>query len=157
MLCAALYWASRSPWWLALATPAAVALVVTVASEVRGLILLAESQRHFAPRGIRCVVVRSDSPAWADHIRTVWLPRLGARATVLNWSERQSWTSTLEVRLFRHFVEGSGHNFNPAVLVLRGRRRPHVYRFFYAFQESKRGRAEYLEELEAGMFSELEA
>lgn len=157
LLCTALYWAGRSTWSLALAAPAVLLLIVTVTNEVRGLILLAESRRHFAPLGIRCVVVYSNSSVWEAHIRTSWLPRLGACATTLNWSERSSWRRTLEVRLFRQFIETSGHNFNPAVLVLRGLRRPHVYRFYYAFQQSKHGRAQYLEGLEAEMFSELEA
>lgn len=158
VFCAALYWStSRSAWALALVAPAVLLLIVIVTNEVHGLILLAASQRHFEPRGIRCVVVHSDSLAWADRIRESWLPRLGARATVLNWSQRSSWTRTLEVRLFRHFIEASGHNFNPAVLVFRGLKRPHVYRFYYAFQQLRHGRAQYLESLEAEMFSELEA
>jgi hypothetical protein len=59
----------------------------------------------------------------------------------------------------KHFVAPPSHrvNFNPAVLVLRGRQRPHVFRFFYAFQQATHGRRQYLETLEAELFSELDA
>lgn len=108
-----------------------------------------------APRGIRCLVIHSDSPTWQDHIRDTWMPRLGGRATSLNWSERNRWPNSLEVRLFRSFIEGR-LNFNPAVLVFRGLRRPLVFRFYYAFQQAKYGRAQYLEALEAQVFQAVE-
>ena len=89
------------------------------------------------------------------HVRERWLSRLGARAVTLYWSDRSSWSESLEVRLFRRFVDPEEANFNPAVLVLRGLRRPRVYRFFYAFQQAKHGRGEYLEALEAELYREL--
>ena len=46
-------------------------------------------------------------------------------------------------------------NFNPAVLVLRGLKRPLVYRFYYAFQHAKHGRTDYLERLERDLFEHL--
>ena len=49
----------------------------------------------------------------------------------------------------------SRRNYNPAVLVFRGLRRPAVYRFYYAFQQAKHGRTQYLDALEAELFREL--
>jgi hypothetical protein len=119
-----------------------------------GLSLLAIVRRRWTSRGVRCLLVCSDSPLWRDHIQTRWLPRMGDVAIVLNWSERSSWRSDLRVRVFRRFC-GERRNFNPAVVVFRGLREPYVFRFFYAFQEVKANRRQYLETLEAQMFEAL--
>jgi hypothetical protein len=155
-LCALLYWTTRSTWWLTVAAPGLLVLIVAVTNQIRGVILLARSRQHFESRGIRCLVVYSESPVWEDYIRTRWLPRLGQRAVTLNWSERSSWSPSLEVHLFKHFIGSSWRNFNPAVLVLQGLRRPRVFRFYYAFQQAKHGRRQYLEMLESELFTELE-
>jgi hypothetical protein len=70
---------------------------------------------------------------------------------MLNWTERAHWRRSLEVRLFNHFIR-SRQNFNPAVLVLRSFQRPLVFRFFYAFQQAKNGRPDYLTRLEEELF-----
>jgi len=153
-LCLLLYWTTRSTWWLALAAPALLVLVLGAIYRVLGLFLLSESRRLLESRGIRCLVVYSESPMWGDYIRNAWLPRIGQRAVTLNWSERSSWPTSLEVRLFKRFI-GSSWNFNPAVLVLRGFRQPRVFRFYYAFQQAKHGRGQYLKTLESELFDEL--
>lgn len=154
-LCLLLFWATRSAWWFLLAAPALLVLVLAVTERVYSLILLVASRRRLESRGVRCVVIYSDSPTWEEYIRSQWLPRMGRHAVVLNWSRRSTWPSSLEVRLFKHFVESQRENFNPAVLVLRGLRRPQVFRFYYAFQQARHGRRQYLDTLEATVFSEL--
>jgi hypothetical protein len=119
-----------------------------------GVILLAIVELRWARRGVRCLVVYSDSPAWHEHIRTGWLSKVGDKAIVLNWSERASRRSDLRVRVFRRFC-GERRNFNPSVVVFRGLRQPYVFRFFEAFQQVKASRREYLETLEAQMFEAL--
>ena len=131
--------------------PAAVALATVIAREVAGLLLLWECRRVLAPRGVRFLVVYSESPNWEERIRNNWLPRFGHAAVVLNWTERARWPSTLEVRLFKHFIKAS-YNFNPAVLVLRGFERPLVFRFYYAFKQARAGRPDYLSKLENELF-----
>jgi len=42
-------------------------------------------------RGRRILVVYSRSPVWQERIETEWLPRLGDRAVVLDWSDRATW------------------------------------------------------------------
>jgi len=153
--CLLFYWATQSRWWLVLAGPGVLLLVIGATKQIYGLMLLAESRRRLESRGIRCLVVYSESPTWEEYIRTAWLPRLGKHAVILNWSERSSWPRSLEVRLFKRFIGSSGHNFNPAVLVLRGSRRPQVFRFYYAFQQAKHGRRQYLEALESELFEKL--
>jgi hypothetical protein len=136
---------------------AALAALIPAGIAVRylyGLILLTIVWRRWTRRGVRCLVVYSDSSPWRDHIKTGWLPRIGDAAIVLNWSERRSWHSDLAVRVFRRFC-GEWHNFNPAVVVFRGLREPYVFRFFYAFQEVKANRRQYLETLEAQMLAAL--
>lgn len=151
VVCGLLFWQTRWSLWAALATPAAIALATVIVREVRGRMLLAECRRVFSPRGVRFLVVYSESPSWEAHVRNTWLPRFGHTAVLLNWTERARWEPSLEVRMFKHFIR-SWRNFNPAVLVLRGYERPLVFRFFYAFQQAKNGRAEYLNELEAELF-----
>jgi hypothetical protein len=100
------------------------------------------------------VLVYSRSPVWESYVASEWLPRFGDVAALLNWSDRSSWGLSVEVSLFKRFCR-PGVNFNPAVIVLRGLRRPLVFRFFYAFQEAKHGRREYLARLERQMFAAL--
>ena len=133
---------------------AALVMAGLAVSYLYGLILLAIVRRRWTRRGVRCLLVYSDSPAWRDHIQTSWLSRMGDVAIVLNWSERASWRSDLRVRVFRRFC-AERRNFNPAVVVFRGLREPYVFRFFYAFQEVKANRRQYLEALEAQMFEAL--
>lgn len=149
-----LYWATGWWGWLVFAGPGILLLAWTVINGLRGLLLLAECRRAFEARGVRCLMIYSESPTWERHVREVWLPRLGKRAVTLNWSARASWRRSLEVRLFKRFVR-SRRNYNPAVLVFRGLRRPAVYRFYYAFQQAKHGRTQYLDALEAELFREL--
>jgi len=128
--------------------------VAIVGGYLYGLLLLAIVQKRWAPRGVRCLLIYSDSPLWRDHIRAGWLPKLAGVAVTLNWSERASWPSDLGVRVFRWFC-GQRSNFNPAVVVFRGLKRPYVFRFFYAFQETKAGRKHYLSMLESQMFEAI--
>ena len=152
--CSAIFAGTRWIGSLVFAGLAAFMMAGLAAWYLYGVILLAIVRRRWTPRGVRCLLVHSDSPAWRDHIQTRWLSRIGDVAIVLNWSERASWRSDLRVRVFRRFC-GERHNFNPAVVVFRGLREPHVFRFFYAFQEVKANRRQYLEALEAQMFEAL--
>lgn len=144
------------PWALALGLPAVLAFVLIVVGYLYGITLLALVHWRWSRRGLRCLVVYSQSPRWEDYIRTRWLSRLEGAAITLNWSERSSWRGNLAVRVFRHFC-GQQRNFNPAVVVFRGLEQPYVFRFFYAFQQAAAGRPEYLARLEAEMFKTLGA
>ena len=143
-------WTGRAIWLL-LGLPLALGIVY----EGYGIMLLAVAHRLWTRAGVRCLVIHSDSPVWREHIRTRWLPRIGHAAAMLNWSERASWRPSLAVRLFDRFC-GRSSNFNPAVIVFRGLRRPLVFRFFNAFREAKQGRAEYLDSLENDLFAALD-
>jgi hypothetical protein len=152
-LCLGMY--SQSGWlgWLLLAAPALIVTTTALILAAYGIALLALARFILAP-GVRCLLVHSNSPVWEPHITAMWLPRLGRMATTLNWSERASWTRSIEVMLFKHFCMGPV-NFNPVALVFRGLRRPLVFRFFYAFHEAKHGRPEYLAMLEEQLFRAL--
>jgi hypothetical protein len=142
--------------WLVLAAPAALLTAFWLLRMLYGALLLVVARATLVPRGIRCIVIYSDSPNWQSYISSNWLSRLGPVAAILNWSDRARWPGSIEVRLFRYFV-GERENFNPAVLVFRGVRRPLVFRFFQAFREVKAGRPQYLSELEERMFRALGA
>ncbi len=153
-VCAARYVQSRWAGSLVFAAPGAALLAGLALRYLYGVALLVMVRRTWTGRGVRCLLIHSDSAAWEGRIRTRWLPRIGDIAVTLNWSQRHSWHSTLAVRVFKRFC-GTRRNFNPAVIVFRGLRRPYVFRFFYAFQEVKTGRPQYLERLEVEMFDAL--
>jgi hypothetical protein len=153
-ICVALYQTTAWRGWIVLAAPGIVVAVLRVIRELRDLLVLVEARRTLQARGISCLVVYSDSPTWHARIQEGWLPTLGCRAATLNWSARATWPRSLEVRLFRRFIDART-NYNPAVLVFRGLRRPTVFRFYYAFQQAKHGRTQYLDALEADLFREL--
>ena len=65
----------------------------------------------------RGILVYSNSPNWQQYIETNWLPRIGNRLVILNWSERDHWSDRfpLEAQLARRIGE---REFNPAAIVL---------------------------------------
>ena len=153
-VCVAVFWLTKSGVAVTVALPALLLVAAVAVKFLYGLALLLAVRRRWSRRGVRCLVVYSNSPAWETHIRTTWLPRLGDVAVAINWSERASWTSTLAVRVFKRFC-GQYRNFNPAVVVFRGLRRPYVFRFYNAFREAKAGRPQYLERLQTQLFDAL--
>jgi hypothetical protein len=150
-----LLWLYSVTSWVWVLVPLALICILfayAIGNEVYEVALLMSAQRKW--RGIRGLVIHSDSPVWDEHIRTQWLPHLGSATRQLNWSQRATWSSSLEVRLFRQFCLAT-LNYNPAVLVFRGLRAPLVFRFFYAFREARHGNRQYLERLETQMFTAL--
>jgi hypothetical protein len=139
---------------MVLAAPGLLIMGVAAVRVLHGIGLLLVANHRMAQRGQRCVLVYSRSPVWESHILSNWVPRIGERAALLNWSDRANWGWSLEALLFNRFCRSSS-NFNPAVIVLRGLHTPLVFRFFYAFQEAKTGRPEYLELLEGQMLGAL--
>lgn len=99
------------------------------------------------------LLVYSDSPLWQSRIESEWLPRLGNRVAVLNWSERGTWLDDDPlVRLYRGIRERP-----PLFIALRKDRRPLVFAFAPAFRNAKHGNVEGLERLERQMFGMLHA
>jgi hypothetical protein len=147
---------ARTGWlgFIVVVIPVLLGVAYAIVRYIYGVILLVFVSRRWAPEGVRCLLVHSDSPVWGDHIRSQWLPSFGHLARVLNWSERATWAPSLELRVFRRFCFAQ-YNFNPAVLVFRGLRSPLAFRFFYAFHEAKQGRPQYLQGLEIQMFAAL--
>lgn len=152
--CLSLLASTKHLLFLAMSAPGLIVVAYALARSAYGVGLLVAARVAWAPRGIRGLMVHSRSPVWEMHIRTSWVPLFGQRVASLNWSERASWRSSLAVRLFNHFCRRD-RNFNPAVLVFRGLRRPLVFRFFYAFHEAADGRPQYLQELEGEMLGAL--
>ena len=100
------------------------------------------------------VLVYSDSPNWKDYIENNWLLDHQDRFVILNYSHRKRWTRSFPVLLYKHFC-GGRTNYNPAIVFLRGLRRPLVFRFFYAFRSYKHGDDQALKKLENRLFAEL--
>jgi hypothetical protein len=154
VVCAALFMVTRSRVVVVFALPVVAGVGWSVTRFLYSVALLIAVRLRWTSRGIRCLMVYSDSPNWAAHIESRWVPAFGHVAVPLNWSERASWQPTLAVRLFRRFC-GQRENFNPAVVVFRGLRQPQVFRFYYAFQQVKVGRGEYLHRLESELLRAL--
>ena len=95
-------------------------------------------------RGLRAILVTSESPLWASHIAAHWLPRLSSDIVVLNYSRRfQAETSTrLGWALHRCFA-GDRNEFCPVVIVFRGLRYPTIFRFYSAFKLLRSGTAQW--------------
>jgi hypothetical protein len=97
------------------------------------------------PQGKDLLLVYSNSPHWQQYVETNWLTRWGARAVVLNWSERHIWQTRAratppEVALFQAF--SGSREFNPlAIVVPRRGHAVHIVRFWRAFRDHKHGKA----------------
>jgi hypothetical protein len=155
-VCVALYLWRGWTVWLVVAIPAVALLIILLAVTTYEHILLVLAYLVLQRRGVRCVVIHSQSPIWKDRIQNEWLPRLGPRATTLDWSQRARWRRSIAVALFERFARVD-RNFNPAVIVLRGLRQPYVFRFFRAFHEARHGRVSYLQRLEGDLFRTVDA
>ena len=103
------------------------------------------------------VLVTSDSELWRSRIESVWIPAAGESFVVLNRSrrsERRRGRAGLAWRVHRCFA-GDYREYCPSAIVLRGLRHPAIFRFCRAFKESKQGRPEALESLEAKLLAAL--
>jgi hypothetical protein len=101
-------------------------------------------------RGRDILLVYSDSPIWHDYIQEAILPKLGARAVVLNWSHRKRWRLSLARLAFHHF--GGYRQFNPMAVVFRPFRRSKIFRFWQPFKDFKHGRTAPLHRMESEFF-----
>ena len=103
------------------------------------------------------MLVTSNSPNWQAYVEANILPRLGDRAVVLNWSERQRWPSVApwEGRFFRRFA--GDREFNPAALVHRPDGKIEVIRFHRAFLDFKHGDDAALRAAESALFESVAA
>jgi hypothetical protein len=153
-VCVWLYSVTSWRWWLVPSALIGVVFAYAICNRLYEVGLLMSARQRWAPAGVRCLVIHSDSPVWSEYIQAEWFPRLSSVARWLNWSQRATWRSSLEVRLFRQFCFAR-FNYNPSVLVFRGLRAPLVFRYFYAFHEAKHGNRQCLEALEAEMFAAL--
>jgi len=143
-------------WWqaasavglLVLALP--LVLVALVSNALAWLLLHLVIWLWWNTRGRDVLFVYSDSPIWRAYIERRFLPYLGRRAVVLNWSERNRWGPSLGPIAFRFF--GGRREFNPLAVVFRPLRRTRTFRFWAAFRDLKHGRPETLQRVESGFF-----
>jgi hypothetical protein len=147
---------SKKPWWIwplviVLIPLAIVGLVLWL---VGSLLVLTAVWLTWCPRGRYALVVYSNSPVWQKYFETQVLPSLGARAAILNWSERTRWDLTFPVVLFRLF--GGGREYNPVAIVFEPLLWPRRFRFYKAFRSYKHGRPEEVERLRRDFFTLLD-
>jgi hypothetical protein len=122
-----------------------------------GAVLRAWFRKRHAARGRTVMFVYSNSPNWQAYVEANILPRLGARAVVLNWSERRHWRrgSRWDVWFFERFA--GDREFNPAALVYRPDGEIEVIRFHQPFLDLKHGRDGPLRAAEAALLARLSA
>ena len=142
------YWTLSPYAWFGIFLPG-VFLLNWFVEKMRALLVLIRVRRQWASRGVRCLVVSSDSVVWNEHVAR-WLSRLGPAALHLN---RSGPREPLAEAVFRAFCGNA--NYSPSIVVFRGLKRPHVYRFYNAFLEAKRGRPQYVEEQERNALEAL--
>jgi hypothetical protein len=139
---------------LVLLSPVIAAMLASRAWRARALRL--RFARTHGP-GTRGILVYSDSPNWQRYIEERWLPRIGTRLVVLNWSERARWTAEhpLEAAIVRHHL--GDRAFNPAAIVYRAPPEgPHVVRFLEPFRDFKHGKEQKLRAAEAELWTLLD-
>jgi len=136
-----------------LALPAVVLLLVLYAALWLAIHLAIWG--WWCARGRNVLFVYSSSPLWRDAVERDFLPRLGGRAILLNWSERRRWRFSLAAIAFTYF--GGSREFNPLGLVFRSLRRTREFRFWKAFRELKQGRPEALDALTRDFFEAAKA
>lgn len=128
------------------------------------------------------ILVYSNSPHWQRYIEENWLPRVGHRFVVLNWSERSTWNvhHEFESKIFRRFA--GNREFNPIAIIfndveahatwlswiravkagdLIGMFAPkvseaHVIRFWQPFKDFKHGKPRRLLAAEAELFAAID-
>ncbi len=106
------------------------------------------------PKGKDTLLIYSDSPIWHEYMTQQILPLVKERAFVLNWSERKKWRRwSLPIQVFESFAGRQA--FNPMVIVFRPLRRATRFRFWEAFQDSKRGYTEPVERLRDELLTTL--
>lgn len=110
----------------------------------------------WCPRGKDVLFVYSDSPVWHDYIEEQILPRIEARAVILNWSDRRHWLDkySLAPLLFRHF--GGYREYNPLAIYFRPFRPHRRFRFWQAFRDYKHGKADSLQRVEKAFFAAID-
>ena len=116
-------------------------------------------QRGFHARwggqGKRLLLVYSNSPHWQAYVEEHWLPRLGAIAVVLNWSERGTWADqhAYEAEIFRAWA--GEREFNPIAIILPADGPVRVIRFWRAFRDHSHGKDRTLRAAEAELGAAL--
>jgi hypothetical protein len=128
-----------------------VALLVGVAlvyDRCQRILLRKAFTARWSATGKDVLLVYSDSPHWKRYIEAHWLPRLGERAVVLNWSERAHWSerSPLEAAIVRRWA--GRLEFNPLILVIPPHGPVTMVRFWKAFRDYKHGKERALREAE---------
>ncbi|MEN6625966.1 MAG: hypothetical protein ABFD69_07050 [Candidatus Sumerlaeia bacterium] len=144
-----IYWGI---WGLA-PVPGIIAAVV-IGYWLHGRVLLLRCMILRAKRGIRGIIVYSNSPNWQAYVETNWLPMLRDRFLILNRSHEEHRSGTLSARVYRHFCP-QNENHCPAIILFRGLMHPCVYRCYYAFLDFKHGNPKALRELEAHLLKRL--
>jgi hypothetical protein len=147
----------KRPWWLWPLVIVSLPLVVVALLLwlFSALLLLSVVWLTWCPRGRYAVVVYSNSPVWQEYFVTHVIPRLGDRAVVLNWSERERWNVSMPLMLFQIF--GGSREFNPLAIVFEPLRWPRRFRFYKAFRSFKHGRPEQVDQLCLEFFRLLDA
>lgn len=137
----------RAPSWvwpllLVLLPVVAVAIGVWLAAAI---VLQLVVWIVWCSRGRYALIVYSNSPIWHEYFEQQVLPAVGNRGVVLNWSERQQWSYSLQVTLFWFFA--GRREFNPLVVVFQPLAWPRRFRFYAPFQALKHGRPQEVENM----------
>jgi hypothetical protein len=129
-------------------------LIVLPVTALHRLCLNLAIWTRWCRRGRDTLFLYTDSPASHDYVVKRFLPRLGARAVVINCSRSDPQRSSLARWATWSFSEG--RRSRPKAVVFRPFRSRREFNFWNSFQESKLGRFEALRAQELEFFEFLE-
>ena len=137
-----------------------VALPAIAVLELRRLLRRSAVRRVFEDKwgrhGMRVVLAYSDDTRWRHHIEHHWLPRIGRRTVVVDWTARQTFVpgASIEAQLFEHWA--GARNFDPMAIVIPSSGRVRTLRFRDAFVAHFGGHEQRLAIEEARLFALVE-
>jgi hypothetical protein len=110
---------------------------------MRGTLLLSQIRSSW-PSGKVALIAFTRNRKWSPYIDERILPAIERCSVVIDRSDAQ-WKEKhpLEERAIRHWA--GRREYNPVVITFLPKQKPRVFRFYEAFQETRRGRNKDLE------------
>jgi hypothetical protein len=132
---------------------AAIAVAVAIVPQVKRFALksIFKSVSYF-PHGL---LVYSDSPLWANHIESRWLPVLGAKLVVWKLSSERPWRDYIRRLFIKTYTPDRSELQLPLVIIYAEKKAPTVLHFHDAFLDLQFGDEEALGNKERRLAREI--
>ncbi len=126
-----------------------------VRHRLRGKVLLSQLRSSW-PSGKVALIAFTRNGKWSPYIDERILPEIERCSVVIDRSDAQ-WKEKhpLEERAIRHWA--GWREYNPVVITFLPKQKPRVFRFYEAFQETRRGHNQDLEHQTKSLLAALKA